>query len=220
MTSTSFLVTMAMSSCLSSFFFTFLPFSFRPPTLMSPALLPVPECLAVLSGPPLLAVLLCALTMRGIAVSLPVLLVSVPMAPVAPMAVHLLILAVLHAPPQRRAAETVLHVSLRRLRHISRFRGRDFLTVAVVIVAVVSGTAAVVNVLAPILLLQRQLTRLGLVGVVVSIVLGVHHQGPVQVGFHVATSFPWIRHLSRGNMVHVVTSSVTHCTISYLTKYH
>lgn len=68
--------------------------------------------------------------------------------------------------------------------------------VMMVVVVVVGGSAVVVNVLVPVLLVQRQLTRLGLIGVVVAVVLWIDHEWPVQVGLHVTTSFPWVGHLS------------------------
>lgn len=69
------------------------------------------------------------------------------------------------------------------------------MVIAVVVIAV-GGAAAVIYVLAPVLLVKWQFSRLGLVGVIIAVVLWVHHQRPVQVGFHVTTSFPWVRRLS------------------------
>lgn len=83
-----------------------------------------------------------------------------------------------------------------------------------VMVIVVSSTVAVVNVLAPVLLVQRQLTRLRLVGVVISVILWVHHQWPVQVGFHITASFPWVRCLSQGSGVAEVITKL-YANISY-----
>lgn len=86
-------------------------------------------------------------------------------------------------------------VGFHKLACIYSARVSGFLMAMVVVVTVVSSTPAVINILASILLIQRQLSRLGLVGVVVSIVLWVYYQRSVQVCFHVATCFPWERHL-------------------------
>lgn len=153
----------------------------------------------MLPGPSVLVVHLHPLAvMRGDTASLPALPVSVPMASVAPVAVSLLSLVALHI-AQRCAAEAVLHVGLCELAHLSALWTKGFLMVMVAIV--VGSTPAVLNVLSPVLLVQRQLTRLGLVGVVVAVVLRVYHQWSVQVGFHVSTSFPWVSHLSQGHNI-------------------
>lgn len=68
-------------------------------------------------------------------------------------------------------------------------------------VVIVGGSAVVVHVLVVVLLVQRQLTRLGLVGVVVAVVLRVDHKRTIKVGLYIAASFPWVGHLGRGNRV-------------------
>lgn len=70
-----------------------------------------------------------------------------------------------------------------------------------VMVVIVGGSAVVVHVLAVVLLVQRQLARLGLVGVVVAVILRVDHQWPIQVGLHIAACFPWVGDLGRDNRV-------------------
>lgn len=196
MPSAPLLVAMAMPSRLPSLpFFAFLPFSLHPSGSMSPAFLPLPGCLAVLPGPPVFVVPIYPLAMVGRhAVSLPAFPVPVSVAPVAVPPLPELALRV----AQRRAAEAALHAGIRRLARPSIVRPSGFLMMGVVVI-VVCGPAVVIDVLAPVLLVQRQLTRLGLVGVVVAVVLRVDHQRPVQVGLHVATWFPWVGHL--GNRV-------------------
>lgn len=107
------------------------------------------------------------------AASLPSFPVPVPVAPVAPVAVPLLHLLALHI-AQRCAAEAVFHVGLCWLACSSTVWPNGFLMMVVVVV-IVGGSAVVVDVLAPVLLVQRQLTWLGFVGVVVAVVLRVNH---------------------------------------------
>lgn len=202
MPSAPLLVAVAMSSRLPSLRFpAFLSLSLHPPGSVSLAVLTLPCCPAVLPGPPVFVVPLSPLALVGRhAASLPAFPVPVPVAPVAPVAVPLLSLLTLHV-AQRRAAEAALHAGLCWLACLSIVWSNSFLMMMVVVAIVVGGSAVVVDVLAPVLLVQRQLTRLGLVGVVVAVVLRVDHQRPVQVGLHITTSFPWVGHLGRGNRV-------------------
>lgn len=114
--------------------------------------------------------------------SLPALSVPVPVAPMTAVAVLLFISLSIHVSfnvTQRCAAETTPHVGFNKLACIHTARVSGFLMVMVVVVAVASCTTAVVNILPSILLIQWHLTRLGLVGVVVAIVLWVYYQGSV-----------------------------------------
>lgn len=88
----------------------------------------------------------------------------------------------------------MLHASLHVQARISTVWPVGFLMVMVVVV-VVGSSAEVIHVLASVLMVQRQLSRLGLVCVVVAVVLGVDHQRPIQVGLYITTGFPWIGHL-------------------------
>lgn len=200
MPSAPFLVAMAMPPRLPSFpFFPFLPVALRPPRPVPPALLALLGRPAVLPGPPVLVVPLSPLAVvGGGAASLPAFPVPVPVAPMAPVAVPLLRLPALHV-AQRRAAHAALHAGLRQLARLAGVGPDGFLMLIVVVAVVVGGAAAVVDVLATVLLVQRQLARLGLVGVVVAVVLRVHHKRTVQVGLHIAASFLWVRHLSQGS---------------------
>lgn len=161
---------------------------------MSPAFLALP---AVLPGPAVLVVALRpGAPVGGRAAGIPAFPVLVPVAPVVPVDVPLLALLALHV-AQRRAAEAPLDASLRRPAGLPAVR-RVGSPLMVVVVVVVSGPEAVVHVLTPVLLVQGQLARLGLVGVVVAVVLGVDHQRAVQVGLHISTWFPRVGHLRRG----------------------
>lgn len=196
---------MAMPSRLPSLpVHTFLPLSLRPPGSVPPAFLPFFARPAVLPGLPVFVVPLPGLAVvGGHAASLPALSVPVPVAPVAPVAVPLLPLLALHV-AQRRAAEAVLHTGLGRLTRPSAVWSDCFLMVVVVVI--VGGSAVVVDVLAPVLLVERQLTWPVLVGVVVAVVLRVDHQRPIKVRLHITASFPGIGHLSRGDRVADVVS--------------
>ena len=167
MPSAPLLVAVAMPSCLTSL---------TGPQL-SPPLPPSPWICVFCPSSPSLAALRCCLdllcswcpspaslrwgdTLRA---SLPS-PVPVPVAPVAPVAVPLLPLLARHTAlhvPQRRAAEPVLHAGLCRLPGVPTVWPSSFLMVMAVVVVVVGGSAVVVDVLVPVLLLQRQLTRLG-----------------------------------------------------------
>lgn len=205
MSSAPLLVAMAMPSRLPSLpVRTFLPLSLRPPGSVSSAFLPFLARPAVLPGLPVFVVPLSGLAVvGGHAASLPALPVPVPVAPVAPVAVPLLPLLGLHV-AQRRAAEAVLQTGLGRLARPSAVRSDCFLMMVVAVI--VGGSVVVVHVLAPVLLVERQLTWLGLVGVVVAVVLRVDHQRTIKVCLHITASFPGIRHLSRGNKVADVVS--------------
>lgn len=198
MSSAPLLVAVAMPSRLPSLpLGTFLPLGLRPPGSVPPAFLPLLGCsAAVLPGPPVLVVPLPRLTTAGRhAASLQAFPGPVPVASVTPVAVPVLALLALHV-AQRGAAEAVLHAGLRRLTRLPALRPNGPLMTVVVVI--VGGAAVVVDVLAPVLLVQRQLTRLGLVGVVVAVVLRVDNQRPIQVGLHVTTSFPGVGHLGWG----------------------
>lgn len=201
MPSAPLLVAVVMPSRLPSLpFLAVVTLSLRPPRSVSPAFFALPCCPAVLPGPSMFVVPLSPLTLVGRqAASLPAFPVLVPVAPVAPVAVPLLSLLALHI-AQRCVAEATFQAGLRRLACVSTVRPNDFLMVVMVMI-IVGSSAVVVDVLTPVLLVQRQFTRLGLVGVVVAVVLRVDHQRPVQVGLHITTSFPWVGHLGRGNSV-------------------
>ncbi len=198
MPSAPLLVAMAMPSRLPSLPFpAFLPLSFHPPGSVSLAVLTLPGCPAVLPRSPVFVVPLSPLALVGRhAASLPAFPVPVPVAPVAPVAVPLLPQLTLHI-AQRCAAEATFHTGLCWKACLSTVRSSRFLMMMMVVAIVVGGSAVVVDILAPVLLVQRQLTRLGLVGVVVAVVLRVDHQWPVQVGLHITTSFPRVGHLGR-----------------------
>ena len=80
--------------------------------------------------------------------------------------------------------------------------------VMAVVVVVVGHSAVVVDILVPVLLVQWELTGLGLVGVVVAVVLWVDHQRSVQVCLHITTSLSWVGHLREGNRVAVGAVSI------------
>lgn len=156
MPSTSLLVAVAMPSRLPHLpFFALLSFSLRRPGSVSPALLPLFGCPAVLPGPPVLVVSLSPLAVAGRhAASLPAFLVPVPVAPVAPVAVLLLPLLTLHV-TQGCAAKAMLHARLRRLAWLLTARTVGFLMVMVVVAIIMGCAAVVVYVLPPIFLIQR-----------------------------------------------------------------
>lgn len=92
MPSTPLVIVMTVSSCLPSLaFLAFFPLCLCPPGSVSPALLSLPGCSPMLSGPPVLTVTLSPFTMVGRnAASPPALLVPVPVASMVPVAVPVL----------------------------------------------------------------------------------------------------------------------------------
>lgn len=123
------------------------------------------------------------------------------MAPVAVPVLALLELYISLHVAQRRAAEAVLHAGFHGQACLCTVWPVGFLMEMVVVVIVVGSSAGVVDVLASVHLVQRQLSRLGLVGVVVAVVLWVDYQWPIQVGLHITTAFPWVGHLHWDNRV-------------------
>ena len=169
----------------------FLGLCFGPFGPVSPAFLPFFGCPVVLPCPPgLIGALSTVAVVGGGAASLSALPVPVTVA-VAPVGVSLRNLGIHVA--QRCAAEAVLNVAFHLLP--SPFIVRPAISLVVVVVVRVAGPSVVVGVLTAVLLLQRQLPRLGPVSVVVAVVLRVYHQRPIQVGLHVAVSFPWVGNL-------------------------
>lgn len=188
------LVAMAMPSApLSLSFSAFLALSLCPLGSVPPAFLPLLGCPAVLPGLPVLIVALSTLTVEvgRHTVSLPALPVPVAMA-VTPAAMPLWHLLALQD-SQRCAAEAMLHTGFPQLARPPTVWPTDCLMTVVVVR--VGGSAVMLQVLAAILLIQRQLTRLCFVGVVVTVVLRVDNKGTIQVGLHITTSFSWVRHL-------------------------
>ena len=178
----------------------FLGLCFGPFGPVSPAFLPFFGCPVVLPCPPgLIGALSTVAVVGGGAASLSALPVPVTVA-VAPVGVSLRNLGIHVA--QRCAAEAVLNVAFHLLPSPFIVRPAISLVVVVVVMVVmmvvvvrVAGPSVVVGVLTAVLLLQRQLPRLGPVSVVVAVVLRVYHQRPIQVGLHVAVSFPWVGNL-------------------------
>lgn len=182
----SVLMSVAMSSCLSSLSFAFLSFTFHTSGPVSPALIALPGSPA---APPVLVVPIAHLTVAGRDAASPP--VPVPMGPVTPVAVPLFPMLTFHV-AQGHAAQAALHVGLCLLARLLTLRDYVSLVVMVVAVVDVGGAAVVVHVLPSVLLVQGQLPRLGLIGVVVAIVLRIDDQRTVQVGLHVPTSFAWV----------------------------